>query len=129
MPAEGAAGRHCTRVPAFAAYWKEVAQCRLTQASCCRLNSSHRLLAPPLQLSYFHRLFDLASLARSLPKEELPAVQARLAPLAPVLERAAAVAARLRDASAYKWVDLGALYGRLSMLQAAAAGGPSTAGR
>ena len=67
------------------------------------------------QLSYYHRLFDTASLAHTLSREALQAAEDKLAPIAPVLRRAAAAAAKLRDRSGYKWVDLGSLYGRLAL--------------
>ncbi len=37
----------------------------------------------------------------------------RLAPIAKAMEGAAAAVARLRDASGYRWVDLGSLFGSL----------------
>lgn len=92
----------------------------MPRLSSARTNAPLTPTPTPLcvQLSYFHRLFDMEGLSRTLGSKEAAAAAAeRLAPLAPVLDRAAAVAARLRDASAYKWVDLGALYGRLTAAQ------------
>jgi hypothetical protein len=77
--------------------------------------------APALQLSYYHRLFDMSSLAHALSREALAAAEERLAPIAPALHKAAATAAKLRDRSGYKWVDMAALYGRLSAAPAPAA--------
>jgi hypothetical protein len=68
-----------------------------------------------MQLSYLHRLFDVEGLLHSLgDREAASAAAEKLAPLRPALDEAAAAAAVLRDASAHRWVDLGAMFGRLA---------------
>lgn len=70
---------------------------------------------PPLQLSHCHRLFDVEGVLHSLESREAQeAAVEKLAPLRPVLDEVAAAAAAVRNGSAYRWVDLGALLGRIS---------------
>ena len=47
-------------------------------------------------------------------KEARAAAEAKLAPIRGALDAAAAEAARLRDRSGYRWVDLGGMFGRLA---------------
>jgi hypothetical protein len=69
----------------------------------------------PLQLSHLYRLVDVEGALRALGGSREAAAEAaqKVAPLRPALDCAAAAAAALRDASAYRWVDLGAMFGRL----------------
>lgn len=99
--------------------------------SCCRHlyppSKSHALscafylslasaaLQPPLQLSHCHRLFDVEGVLHSLDSREAQeAALEKLAPLRPVLDEAAVTATAVRNCSAYRWVDLGALFGRIA---------------
>lgn len=67
------------------------------------------------QLSHCHRLFDVEGVLHSLDSREAQeAALEKLAPLRPVLDEAAATAAAVRNCSAYRWVDLGALLGRIA---------------
>lgn len=69
----------------------------------------------PSQLSHCHRLFDVEGVLHSLDSREAQeAALEKLAPLRPVLDEAAATAAAVRNCSAYRWVDLGALLGRIA---------------
>jgi hypothetical protein len=81
----------------------------------------HSHIPPPppfprrLQLSYFHRLFDMESLMHSLNSKEAQAAAAdRLAPIRDVLDAAAAATAKVRDASAFRWVNIGSMFNKLS---------------
>jgi hypothetical protein len=59
-------------------------------------------------------------LLHSLGSPEAAAAAAqKLAPLREVADAAAATTAVLRDASAYRWVDLGSMFGRLAAPPAA----------
>ena len=66
-----------------------------------------------MQLSYYHRLFDVESVLHSLGSHDaqMAAIE-KLAPIRHVLDEAAQAAAVLRDASAYRWVNLGSMFGR-----------------
>jgi hypothetical protein len=60
-----------------------------------------------LQLSYLHRLVDVEGVLHSLENREAAAAAGeKLARLRPVLDEAAAAAEGLRNASAYRWIDL-----------------------
>ncbi|KAI3432425.1 hypothetical protein D9Q98_003979 [Chlorella vulgaris] len=59
------------------------------------------------QLSYLHRLVDVEGVLHSLENREAAAAAGeKLARLRPVLDEAAAAAEGLRNASAYRWIDL-----------------------
>lgn len=74
------------------------------------------------QLSHYHRQFDVEGVLHSLESQEAKdAAKEKLQPIRQVLDEAAAAAARLRNASAYRWVDLGAMFGRLAAPAATAA--------
>ena len=65
----------------------------------------------PLQLSYFHRLFDVEGVLHSLESREAQAAaQEKLAAVRPVLDDAAAVTGAVRGASAYRWVQWSKLF-------------------
>ncbi|PRW60975.1 DNA polymerase alpha catalytic subunit [Chlorella sorokiniana] len=73
------------------------------------------------QLSYVHRLFDVEGLLHSLDSPEArEAAEQKLDPIRPVLDAGARAAAALRDASAFRWVDLGSMFGKLAALTATA---------
>ncbi len=75
----------------------------------------HDLTYPPMQLSYMHRLFDVEGALYALPDDATRATaEERLAPLRPTLDAAAKCVATFRDASAYRWVSLGDMFGTLT---------------
>lgn len=81
--------------------------------------SMHRLISEGglyTQLAYYHRLFDVESALRALGdnKDAKLAAEEKLAPIREVLEAGAMAASRLRDRNAYRWVDLGSVFGKLS---------------
>lgn len=67
------------------------------------------------QLSYYHRLFDVEGALHALgdSRDARAAAEEKLQPVRRVLEAGAAAAARLRDRSAYRWINLGAVFGGL----------------
>jgi hypothetical protein len=94
----------------------------------------------PRQLCYIVRLLDVrAALDTLADKQRRAAALAQLsaggAALVPALNHAAALVAKLRDASGYRWADLGCLSSRMRAAKhsrgvragAAAAAGAATA--
>jgi DNA polymerase alpha subunit A len=70
-----------------------------------------------MQLSYYHRLFDVEGALRALGMEGAErrmAAEVKLAPVRDALEAGAAAAGRLRDSCGYRWVDLGSVFGSLA---------------
>ena len=68
------------------------------------------------ELSYCHRLFDIEGAIHALNGSEdakLMAIE-RLAPLRPLLHAGSAAAAEIRDKSAFRWIDLGSTFSRLT---------------
>jgi len=78
--------------------------------------SLHNLAClPAVQLSYYHRLFDVEGVLHFLESDNAQAAALeKLAPLQPVLGQVAAVASEVRNGSAYRWVDVGPMFGRMA---------------
>lgn len=69
------------------------------------------------QLAYYYRLFDVDGALRALgddKKEARAAAEEKLMPIREVLEEGALAAARFRDRSGYRWIDLGTVFGGLT---------------
>lgn len=81
----------------------------------------HADIPPPLlltrthpQLAYIVRLLDANGALHTLSdNKEAAAKQQLTGAVEGVLNHAAALVARLRDSSGYRWADLGALFGRM----------------
>jgi DNA polymerase alpha subunit A len=73
------------------------------------------------QLSYLHRLFDVESLSASVNSDDAQvALKNKVAPVEDILKVGMEAAAKFRDASGYRWVDLGSMFGKLAALPTAA---------
>ena len=71
------------------------------------------------QLSYLERLFDTESFLQGLESKEAQLLVAKkLAPLREALDAGAEAANTLRNASKYRWVDLGTMFGSLAKITA-----------
>lgn len=69
------------------------------------------------QLSYLHRLFDVESLSASVTSDDAQmALENKVAPVEDILKVGLEAAAKFRDASGYRWVDLGSMFGKLAAL-------------
>jgi DNA polymerase alpha subunit A len=68
------------------------------------------------QLQYVHRLFDVEGAMHALgdSRDAKLAAEAKLRPIRAALDAGAAAAKRLRDRSAYRWIDLGSVFGRVA---------------
>jgi DNA polymerase alpha subunit A len=65
------------------------------------------------QLQYVHRLFDVEGALHALgdSKDARAAAEAKLAPIRAELDAGAAAARKIRDRSAYRWIDLSSVFG------------------
>jgi len=68
------------------------------------------------QLQYVHRLFDVDGAMHALgdSKDAKLAAEDKLKPIRAALDAGAAAARRLRDRSAYRWINLGSVFGQVS---------------
>ena len=67
------------------------------------------------QLQFMYRLFDVDGAMHALgeSKDAKLAAEVKLAPIRAALDAGAAAARQLRERSAYRWIDLGSVFGRV----------------